>query len=235
MDHITLFITLTLLFAFFIESIFGFAGSVISLAILGYYVDIKTLTSIILFVATIASISVVLTDRKSFNKKQYLQMIALAIPGAIIGVILFDQLTSDILLKVLAILLLIMAFSSYYEPYLSKGSKSVLLLLSGIAHGIFGLGGIVAVGTMKNRFASKSQLRVTFAIFFISLNLIRAIQFSIQGSLVSSVIIDLWWIPVPMLLTIWLGHKVHLNISEVFFKKGISVLLLISGIFLLLK
>jgi len=60
---------------------------------------------------------------------------------------------------------------SFFEPKFKKSSKQLLLFLSGIIHGIFGLGGVVAIGTMKNSFAHKSQLRATFAVFFITLNI----------------------------------------------------------------
>jgi len=233
--NLTLYITLALLFGFFIESIFGFAGTVISLAILGFFIDIKLLVSLILFVATIASICVLITDRKSFSKPQYLQMIKRAIPGAILGSFLFTYLSSEILLKILSILLLGLAIQSFYEPKFKQSLTNLMLFISGIIHGIFGLGGVTAIGIMKNKFQNKSQVRATFAAFFISLNLIRFIQYSLQNTIQIKDIISFWWIPAPLLITIWFGHKVHLKISETFFKKGISVLLLITGIFFLLK
>ena len=234
METITIYITLALLFGFFIESIFGFAGTVISFAILGFFVDIKTLVTLILYVATIASIFVVATDKHAFSKKEYFIMVKLAIPGAIIGALLFKYLSSEALLKILAVFLLGLALQSFFEPKFKNASKKLLLFTSGIIHGIFGLGGVVAIGTMKNSFAHKSQLRVTFAFFFITLNIIRAIQYFLQDTLAYAEIVEFWWIPAPLFFVIWLGHKVHLKISENLFKKGISVLLLISGIFFLL-
>ncbi|MFC1615888.1 TSUP family transporter [Patescibacteria group bacterium] len=231
----TIYITLAFLFGFFIESIFGFAGPVISYAILGFFVDIKTLISLILYVGTVASICVLVTDKHSFSKKEYLTMVKLAIPGALIGALLLNFLSSEELLKILAVFLLGLAFHSFFEPKFKNSSKKLLLFLSGIIHGIFGLGGVVAIGTMKNSFAHKSQLRVTFATFFLTLNFIRAIQYFLQGTLKYAEIIKFWWIPAPLFLVIWLGHKVHLKISENIFKKGISVLLLIAGTFFLLN
>jgi len=230
----TIYITLALLFGFFIESIFGFAGSIISLAILGFFVDIKTLVTLILYVSTVASLLVVSTDLSSFSKKEYFSMAKLAIPGAIIGALLFNYLSSEALLKILAIFLLGLGFKSFFEPKLKSNFKNLLLFISGIIHGVFGLGGVVAIGTMKNSLANKSQVRVTFAIFFITLNFIRAIQYLIQSTVDTTEIIKFWWIPAPLYCAIWLGHKVHLKISEHLFKKGISILLLTSGIFFLL-
>ena len=230
----TIYITLALLFGFFVESIFGFAGSIISLAILGFFIDIKTVVTLILYVSTVASLLVVSTDRSSFSKKEYFSMTKLAIPGAIVGALLFDYLSSEALLKTLAIFLLGLGLKSFFEPKFKNNLKKLLLFISGIVHGIFGLGGVVAIGTMQNNFAHKSQLRVTFAIFFITLNIIRATQYLMQSTVDMTEIIKFWWIPIPLYFVIWLGHKIHLNISENLFKKGIAILLLTAGIFFLL-
>lgn len=235
MDYITIYIAFALLFGFFIESIFGFAGTTISFSLLAFFVDIKTLISLMLFVATLSSISIILTDRKSFSKKNYITMILSALPGVILGGILLNYLSSEILLKILALFLIALALYSFFEPKFNSSSKKLLLFFSGITHGLFGLGGVVAIGTMKNSFSNKSQLRITFAMFFISLNFIRGFQYFFQSNLEYSEIIKFWWIPVPLFIVIWLGHKVHLKISERVFKKGISILILLSGIFFLLK
>lgn len=162
-------------------------------------------------------------------------MILSALPGVILGGILLNYLSSEILLKILALFLIALALYSFFEPKFNSSSKKLLLFFSGITHGLFGLGGVVAIGTMKNSFSNKSQLRITFAMFFISLNFIRGFQYFFQSNLEYSEIIKFWWIPVPLFIVIWLGHKVHLKISERVFKKGISILILLSGIFFLLK
>lgn len=235
MHDITIYITLAFLFGVFIESVFGFAGTVIAFAILAFFVDIKTLVSLALFIGTLSSISIVITDKKSFVKKEYMMMMIYALPGAILGAFLLNYLSSEILLKILAVFLLGLSLHSFFEPKFSTSSKRVLLFFSGIVHGILGLGGVVAIGTMKNSFSHKSQLRVTFAMLFMTLNLIRGTQYFFQQTLDYSEVMKFWWIPLPLFTSVWLGHKVHLKISETIFKKGISILLLFSGIFFLLK
>ena len=235
MEINTILITLGFLFGFFIESIFGFAGTVVSFAILGIFLDIKTLIYLILYVSTVASLLVIVSDKKSFSRKNYILMISTALPGAMIGAFLYDILSSEYLFNLLSILLIFLGLQSFYNPKFKVQTKRFLLFLSGIIHGIFGLGGVVAIGTMKNSFQNKSQLRVTFATFFLSLNLIRFIQYYLQGSISSNDLLNFWWIPLPLIITIHLGHKVHLHISEKLFKKGISFLLIFAGSYFLLS
>jgi len=234
MDIYIILITLGFLLGFFIESIFGFAGTVVSFAVLGIFMDIKTLVTLILYVASVASLLVLLSDRKSFSKENFVLMTSLALPGAILGGFLFDILSSDFLFNLLSILLIFLGIQSIWNPKFKVKTQKVLLFLSGIIHGLFGLGGVIAIGTMKNSFQNKSQLRVTFAAFFLSINFIRLIQYFLQGSLNGSEILKFWWIPFPLIITIFLGHKIHLRISEQLFKRGISFLLLFAGTYFLL-
>jgi len=229
------YITLVFAFGYFIESIFGFAGTIIAFSILAFFIDIKELIFIALFYATFTSFIIIITDIKSISKQKILQMLKTSIPGIIIGSMFLDYLSSNIILKLLGIFLIFFSIWSFLPIKKNNTPKKLFLLISGIFQGTFGTGGPLAISAMKNDFDNKSQLRTTFALFFIILNIIRGIQYFIQNTFNYSNISEfIWFLPI-ILMTTLLGHKVHLKISQKYFENGIYILLLVSGIFLFFK
>lgn len=102
-------------------------------------------------------------------------------------------------------------------------------------HGAFGLGGPFVINAISKEFETKSHLRTTMAVFFVGFNVVRIIQLSIQGQIQPQLIFSVWWAVLPVFIAIYLGHKVHLAISETTFKKLISAMTLFAGIMFLLK
>jgi hypothetical protein len=68
------------------------------------------------------------------------------------------------------------------------------------------------------------------ASFFIAYNIIRYTQLSLTGNFNYNNFFDIWWIPLPLIIAIHLGHKVHVRISESLFKNAIAGLTLVSGV-----
>ncbi len=224
--------------AYFIESIFGFGGLIISFTILSFFVDTKNMIFLGLYVATCASTFVVISDRKSFSKEAFSKIFVIAFIGTIIGLVLFNYFTSLILLKIFAVFLLFFSIKSLFYESLSLKSKilqKLFLFAGGILQGLFGTGGPFTVLAAKDWFKSKSQLRTTMAVFFIVFNIIRAIQLTTFGTFNYSIIQMYWWVIFPLALAIFLGYRIHLKINEAYFKIGINWLLLFAGIVLLFK
>lgn len=225
-------IALIFCFGFFIESIVGFGGTLVAFAILGYFLDIKDLILLGLYIATTASIYVVASDYKSLQKEIFLKSLPYCLIGTILGIILFVYLSSAVLLKVFAIFLIILSLKTFFFDKIKfhKILLNKLLIVGGLNHGLFGIGGPFFVAVLKNQFKCKSELRATMAVFFISFNAVRYIQLALTGNFNNELFLQFWWIPLPLAVAIYLGHKIHLKISEKFFKHAIASLTLISGI-----
>ncbi|MCH2189270.1 sulfite exporter TauE/SafE family protein [Candidatus Gracilibacteria bacterium] len=224
--------------AFFIESIFGFGGLVISFALLGFFIDIKHAVYLGLYIGIIGSIFILISDYKSLSLQRFREMFVLAFIGVIIGTFIFDFFSSDILLKIFSIFLCVFAVKNLFFPNLNPTTllfKNSLLFSGGLLQGIFGTGGPFSVLAMKNSFKNKSELRTTMALFFIFFNIVRGIQLWIQGNFEYQIIIDYYWLAFVLLGAIILGYQVHVKISERFFHLGINYILLISSILLFFK
>lgn len=165
-----------------------------------------------------------------------------SIIGSIVGVYSFSNLPIKIISPVFGILLVFLAFKSFFSDKINKNSvekkislsnklyKFKLLFISSLAQGAFGTGGPFAVNALKKDFKNKSSLRATMAFYFLFCNFLRAPQLIISKDFNWQIFCNIWWIIIPVFLAIFLGHKVHLKIDENYFKKGIGFITLIAGI-----
>jgi uncharacterized membrane protein YfcA len=222
---------------FFVESIIGFGGALIAYSILGFFLDFKEMILSGLYIGTLASAKIIYTDHKSFDKKIFKSAIPLCVVGTIFGAFLFSKLSADFLSLIFGILLIALAIKIlFFDKYIfPKIFKSKLVLIGGIAQGAFGTGGPFWVNALQKDFKNKSNLRTTLAVFFVSFNLIRVLQYSLQGQLKLNFFSDIWWTIIPVFVAIRIGHLVHLKISEDIFKKGIAIMTILAGLKFLSK
>lgn len=229
-------IALSFSIGFFMESIIGFGAGLIAYAILGFFMDVKPMIIAALYIGTCASLGIVFSDLKSFDKNNFYPKLPLCVIGVVIGVLMFSNLSSQILKLILGVLLIILGIKiTFFEKIkIPKIIKGKLLLVGGISQGMFGMGGPFIVNALRSDFKSKSHLRTTMAVFFVFFNIIRFTQLGISGHLDWDLLGQIWWTIIPVFMCIKLGHKVHLKISEESFKKLIAIITVLSGIKFLL-
>ncbi len=222
---------------FFIESIIGFGGGLITYSILGFFMNLKDMVLAALYVGTCSSFYIFYTDFKSFDVKIFRSILPISLLGTVLGVFIFSKFSSEILSLIFGILLIILAIKIlFYDRYiLPKFFKSKLIFIAGIIQGSFGIGGPFWVNALKNDFKNKSSLRTTMAMIFIFFNIVRAIQLTIEGEIKPEFFAKIWWVMIPVFLAIRLGYVVHLKVSEDFFKKLIAVMTIFAGFKFLIK
>jgi hypothetical protein len=222
---------------FFVESIIGAGGSLIAFAILGFFIDIKQLILMSIYIATTASIFVLASDYRSFSKAIFIKYFPFCLFGTIIGGLFFVHSNSQVIILIFGIFLLFLASKIMFfdDIKLSKKFTKVSLIVGGISHGVFGVGGPFFAVALKNHFKNKSEMRTTLATFFITFNLIRICQFSLYKTLDFDLLFSMWWVAAPLAISIHLGHLVHKKLSESIFKKLLVALATFSGIAFLFK
>lgn len=220
-----------------IESVFGLGGSVLAVALLSLFLDIKLVTPLTIFSGIIASIFVLSSDLKSFDKKMFGKIMLFALPGVIIGALFLKEFSTDLVVSIFAWFLILYAAWTILSPAFRVGDffKPIGNFCAGIIGGMFGGPGPMIVVTMKDAFANKSVMRATLAGIFIAIHAIRMPFYMANGLLDYAMIRSFAWIVIPLSLTIWLGHKIHVKISKKVFDLGISILLGGIGIWFLIS
>ncbi len=78
-------ICIILCFGFGLESIFGFAGTIISLTILSFFFDIKDMVLLSIFASSFGSLFIFLSDYASFHSKAFWETLLFGLPGLLLG------------------------------------------------------------------------------------------------------------------------------------------------------
>lgn len=234
---LSILIAISFSLGFFVESIIGFGGSLIAYAILGFFIDTKQMILWALYIATCASIYIVITDHRSFSRKIFMNSLPTCLLGTMIGVLIFTKVSSHALLIGFGALSIILSAKVIFfdDIKFPKLLRSLLLLLGGISQGVFGIGGPFLANSLKGDFKTKSEMRTTMATFFIVLNIIRFIQLSIENQIHYEQFQGIWWVIFLVFVGIYFGFKAHLKISEAFFKRMIGTMTFFAGIVFLLK
>jgi hypothetical protein len=218
----------------FIESVFGFAGTITALAIIGIFVDMKIAILLGLFFGLTLSIYILLSDIKSFDYTIYLKVILPAIPGVIIGSYVIELVSVHSMKLFFGLFLVVFTIYTIFKLQIPKILENFLLIINGLIHGLLGVGGPIPVAIYKNKI-NKSSLRSTFAVVFITMNVMRIVQYSIQKTYNFKLLLNYWLLPFLLLVPAFLGYKIHVKISEKNFRLGLSIILLIIGLYFLIR
>lgn len=226
---------------YLLESIFGVWGLIISTSILSLFSDFSEIKDFIFlstFVSLLASVIIFFSHRKWFSVKSLKNILYPAIPWVLSWTYLLHIIQPGFLIHLLGWVLI---FSSIFDfiflshnrswwKYIPSYFRSWLLFVAGIIQGLFGMSGMLVAVLMKNTFSNKSEFRTTMATFFIILNSIRLVQFSIQGSFDIQLLFSHVYLFLAVLLAIIIWYLIHLRISDVFFRKWLSFLIVVAGL-----
>lgn len=234
---ISVIVTISIFVAYFIESVFGFGGTVLALAAINNFVDIKEAILIVAYAAICSSSFILITGYKHFSLHHLVKIYTYALPGVILGTLIFLWLSPVLLLKFFAIFLIIYSVYALWKPNFEMPPlvSRAILFLSGVIQGIYGTGGPFMLMAYGHELKDKSELRTIVAAFLLFGNVFRLIQMSLMGELDSAVFYNYWWIAIPIAMAIGLGFILHVNIKDDLFKKGVLGLMLIAGIAFLMK
>lgn len=232
-----LFLAISFFVGFVIESIVGFGGTLIAYSFLLFFFEIKALIISTIILPIIASIVILISDVKNISFKVLFVFTPICLIGIPVGIFLFDYLSSGAILKILATFLILFGIrNAFFGEIVIKGMFGKLIVfLSGILHGIVGTGGPVAIIGMKSSFRKKEEIRASLAVFFLVLNIFRITQLSLTSEVSLNVFFENIAISIPMILGIFIGHKIHKKISEKQFKMALSIFFIIAGVLLMFR
>lgn len=237
------------LLANIIQCITGFAGTVLampfSLMLVGYDVAKPTLN----LLGIVASIGVLITNRKGLNVKEFVKIISIMLVGIVAGFAISLQFSMNggVIYKLLGGIVLLFMLLGCYNTFVKKDSadnelstpKSIVhylvLITAGLVHGMFVCGGPLLVIYASQRLKDRQEFRVTLSAVWIVLNSI--IMFSdIHSGYYNPRLLVIIAISVAVLLgAIAIGNFVASKLNYKVFMIITYVLMGISGISLIIK
>ena len=228
-------IALIACFAYAIESIFGFGGTIIFLGISGFFFDFNSLLKLAMIVGLSSGLAVLIQSYKYVSLKHLIKILIYTIPGALIGTYFISYFASDILIKIFAIILIIYGCFNLFFPDIRfpQFLKNFFVILGGFIQGIYTIGGPFVLMGYKDYFSSKQELRSTMAGYFFIVNSLRAIFFMFLGGSYLEIVKIYYPIALLVMFSVWLGYFIHKQIPEILFKRLIIIAITLIGVLIL--
>jgi uncharacterized membrane protein YfcA len=231
--------TAVLLSAYTFRGIAGFGSGLIAIPLLTLSIPLTVVVPWINVLDVSASLVHGWRHRQHTQWRELVPLLPFTALGVMIALYLLKSLHPALLVHSLGVFILCFAVYNLIEPefrqHCSRAWASIAGALGGMIGTLFGTGGPLYVIYFQLRGLSKSVFRSTIATLFLIDGGLRFSGYVISGFYNRQM---LWWIlasfPV-MALGLYIGGRIHTNISQRAFQRAIAVLLVISGIALLAK
>lgn len=231
-----------------IHGITGFAGTMLAmppgLMLVGYNIAKPVLNVIALF----AGIYVCAGNYKNVNWKELRKICAVMIVGIVGGMYIKGLFAGNesVLYKILGAFIVFIAVQGLYKMF--KGNAEVkkensdnpimsigLLIIAGLAHGLFVSGGPPLISYLTKKLPDKAQFRATISTVWVFLNTIILID-DIRAGLWTATTLQVGAIAtVVMFAAMYIGGKLYAIMSQRVFLILTYILLFISGMLLVVK
>lgn len=221
-----------------IQAITGFAGNLLSMPFSILLIGVEKSVTILNILTIFSCIIIVAKNHTYINYNELKKIIFYMVIGIMIGIYLEDILPLNITLKSYALFIILIAISklkSKKQRDISRLVSILIILVSGIIHGIFISGGSLLVIYAVNALKDKNEFRSTIALVWIILGVFLMIIHYKSGFYTMETITESIIGMIPTALGVYLGNKLYSKIEKDTFLIIVYILLIISGFVLLIK
>ena len=232
-EHIFLFIALALI-AEIIGTVGGFGSSLFFIPIASYFLDFHSVLGITAVYHVMSNLTKIALFRQGVDKKVIFWIGIPSVIFVIIGAYLSSyfqakwlELFLAIFLIVLSIVLFVYSNIKLKPNFVNSFSGGVL---SGFLAGVIGTGGAIRGIVLASFDLSPSAFIATSSIIDLSIDLSRSVVYFFNGFVHPH---DLYLLPILAVVSIvgtFLGKKIVLKLSNDQFKKGVLILVFITGV-----
>lgn len=229
---------LILFLAYMVRGIAGFGSGLIAVPLLAFYFPLQIVVPVVVFLDYVGSASQGLRNRQIVAWRELMFLIPFALIGIAIGLTLLKTLEPELLAKFLGGFVIVYAIYQLLPLPALRGPRIFALpcgLFGGCIGALFGTGGPFYVIFLTLRGLEKSVFRATFASNFLIDGAIRLIAYASFGLFQPDVLLAMLGALPIVGLALWLGGRVHSDLSQQTYARIISLLLLGTGLALLLK
>lgn len=229
---------IVLFFANAIQAITGFAGTVLAMPPSAYLIGLDNAKVVLNVMAWISGLLIAVINYKHIRWRELAKIIIFMILGMIVGIKICEVVHSDsILLTIYGVIILIIAFKNLLfkkEVNIPSVVLLIILILSGIIHGMFVSGGALLVVYAVQVLKDKDEFRATIAPVWVVLNTYMMVS-QYRNHLFTSNNINLILISIiPLFIATWIGSRLAQRLNKNIFLNLTYILLIISGLSLII-
>ena len=214
-----------------VQAFTGFAGTLLAMPLCIKLVGVDSARFILNFVALFANLYIMIVDRKNINVKAIFKAAPWLLIGVLLAPFIYSAVNTEALIYVYGVVIILISLWKLFvnvEFHVPQPVVYLLVLLAGIAQGLFASGGPFLVVYMASHTNGKSEFRATICTvwvflcsIFIFQNFSAITPYDFKLSMISLA---------PLLVSMIIGNVIHKKISQEKFMKISYILLLISGI-----
>jgi len=237
--EVLIFAPLIVLAANIVFSISGFGLTLVAIPLLAHLFPIKFVIPMLVLLDVVASLRQAAKLRGGVYKQELLPLLPFMLAGMVAGAFLLIRLPAEILL--LALGLFVLAYGVYYALRhdsvfrLARWTVAPIGLFAGTTSAVFGVGAPLYIMYLTGRGATPDHIRATMPVIFSFTTVGRIILFAVTGLFTQEVLLTAAALFPAMLLGLYFGNRVHVNISRETMVRIIGALLVVSGISLILR
>ncbi|MBU0576942.1 sulfite exporter TauE/SafE family protein [Patescibacteria group bacterium] len=223
---------------FYVQTVVGFAAALVALPIILNVLQIQEAIALMAIFFLIFAIIFIYKDWKDIDKKIITELGIGMILGSIAGVFILKFGNPIILKKGLGIFILFYVAYTYAKKNKIKCFHK-LGVLFGLVGGFFSMlfaaaGPFFAV--YINNKSDRSRIIRATLIGVLGINsFVRVLLLVVSDILTVNIVIKSLYILPFFLLSLYLGHKTYHKINEATFKNVLLILLIISGVYLIVR
>ncbi len=225
--------------AFLIRGIAGFGSGLIAIPLLALMFPLSIVVPVVGLLDYIAASSHGMKHRRSISWSTIVPLLPFTLIGIILALYLFKTVDAHLLRKGLGVFILLFAFYTLFVKTQGlQGSKYWAIpagLCGGFISALFGTGGPFYVLYLRIRQLDKQIFRATAAAIFLIDGSSRIVGYFASGFYSMETLI-LVGVSLPMMaLGLYIGEHIHTSLSQKDFQRGISLILIGSGIALVVQ
>ena len=236
MDTMLIILIIGTFLGFFIQTIIGFAGSLVALPILLLAMNLPEAIGYISIFYFISTPVFVYREWGNMDKTILKKLAISSLIGVIVGIVILSYGQPLILKKALGIFIILFVLNSIRvqnQIKLAPKMEYTFGFLGGFFSGVFSTGGPLYVMIIKNVTPDVKTFRATMFGILGLVTMVRLPVLAIGGILSMDQLYNSLFVLPFFILALVLGKKVYLKINELLLKKMILGLLFISGTALL--
>jgi len=232
------FMAFILLAAYTVKGMAGFGSGLLAVPFLALVAPLTVVVPLLGLISYTGTIIQSYQCRKQVVWHDCLVVLPFSLLGVALAIWLFKNIEMFWLNKALAVFVICYAIISLFpEKEIVRHRRWGMPagFFAGLVGALFGTGGPFYVVYLRLRKLDKQAFRATIAMTFLFDGAIRISAYSINGFYNhDSLLMALFGLPI-LLLGLYIGHHIHLQISKQRFNRIISLILLVSGFVLFLK
>ncbi|MEJ2643622.1 MAG: sulfite exporter TauE/SafE family protein [Gammaproteobacteria bacterium] len=225
--------------AYLVRGVAGFGSGLIAIPLLAQVLPVPVVVPAVGLLDYAASISHGTRYRRQVAWRDLLPLLPAAMLGVAAAMLVFRTFDAHLLRKAMGGFILLYAVYTLLNVQPHRQASRWWAMpaggLGGLIGALFGTGGPFYVIYLGLRKLDKTRFRATVAMVFVFDGASRIIGYLAAG-MYSKTTVALVGAGLPLLVAgMWIGGRIHTNISARSFSRAIAVLLLASGLALLLR